>query len=608
MKKLQFLLLLCIGTLITFSATAQQNNAELAMQYASTGEYDKAVVYFEKWYNSDPVTSFTPYLNCLVSLKDYEKAEKLVKKQIKKQPVNAGLYVDLGNLYEVQKNDNDANEQYKKAIKSLFPDVQQIINLGNKFIEARKLDYAEQTFLHGRTLVNSYPFSFELADVYAQKQQPQKMVEEYLGILEINESYLPNIQAILQNKITFDLEGGLADIIRTSLLRKVQKSNSTSIYNELLYWLLLQEKDFTSALIQAKALDKRNDENGSRLMALGNLCASNQEYKTAEECYRHITDKGKQNPNYISARMELIKVRDQALTGSGSASEAELKSLETEYETTINELGKNQITAPLISSFAHLKAFQLNKIDDAITLLEETIELPRISPQFAAECKLELGDILILKNQMWDASLYYSQVDKDFKNDAIGREAKYRNARLSFYMGEFEWAAAQLNVLKAATSQLISNDAMSLGLFIMDNLGLDSLTAPLMMYARADLYEFCNKYDASLSTMDSVLVEFPAHALTDEIWFKQAGIFFKKGNYEKAAKLYMSVVETYPEDILADDALYRLASLTETKLNDKVKAKELYEMLITKYPGSLYAVDARKKFRMLRGDSQFQNN
>lgn len=608
MKKLQLLLLICIGTLFAFSASAQQNNAELAMQYASTGEYDKAVVYFEKWYNSDPVSSFNPYLNCLVSLKDFDKAEKLIKKQIKKQPVNAGLYVDLGNLYEVQKNEDEANEQYRKAIKSLFPDVQQVISLGNKFIEVRKLDYAEQTFLHGRTLINSYPFSFELADVYAQKQQPQKMVEEYLGILEINESYLPNIQAILQNKIAFDLEGGLTDIIRTSLLRKVQKSNSTSIYNELLYWLLLQEKDFTSALIQAKALDKRNDENGSRLMALGNLCASNQEYKPAEECYRYILDKGKQNPNYISARMELIKVRDQALTGSGSATAAELQSLESDYATTIEELGKNQITAPLISSYAHLKAFRLNKIDDAIALLEETIALPRISPQFAAECKLELGDILILKNQMWDASLYYSQVDKDFKNDAIGREAKYRNARLSFYMGEFEWAAAQLNVLKAATSQLISNDAMSLGLLIMDNLGLDSLTAPLMMYARADLYEFCNRNNDALSTMDSILVEFPAHALTDEIWFKQAGIFYKQGSFDKAAKLYMSVVETYPEDILADDALYRLAALTEVKLNDKVKAKELYEMLITKYPGSLYAVDARKKFRMLRGDSQFQNN
>lgn len=175
-------------------------------------------------------------------------------------------------------------------------------------------------------------------------------------------------------------------------------------------------------------------------------------------------------------------------------------------------------------------------------------------------------------------------------------------------MGEFEWAGAQLNVLKAATSQLISNDAMSLGLLIMDNLGLDSITEPLLMYSRADLYEFCNQNDQSLATLDSILIQFPTHSLTDEIWFKQAGIQVKKGNFAEASKLYMDIVETYPDDILADDALYRLADLTENKLNDKEKAKTLYELLLTKFPGSLYAVDARKKFRMLRGDSQFQNN
>lgn len=603
------LLVLVLLLLTAGKISAQQSDADLALQYASTGDYEKAVVYFEKWYNRDPYSSYPQYLACLTSLKDFEKAEKLVKKHIKKQPVNATLQVDLGGIYELQGKQSLADDTYRKAIKSLFPDIQQILNLGNKFIEIRKLDFAEQTFMQGRQLTDAnYPFSFELADVYAQKQLPQKMVDEYLGVLEYNQQYLQNVQAILQNKIAFDLEGGLSQIIRTSLLRKIQKSSESTIYTELLYWLLLQEKDFESALIQAKALDKRNDENGSRLMALGNLCVSNQEYKTAEDCYTYILQKGKSNQNYIAARMQLIYSRDQQITISGNYNPEALKKLEADYETAITELGKNQITAPLISDYAHLKAFHLGKTEEAISLLEETIAMPGIAPQFSAKCKLELGDILILTGEMWDASLYYSQVDKDFKNDAIGREAKFKNARLSFYMGEFEWAGAQLNVLKAATSQLISNDAMSLGLLIMDNLGLDSITEPLLMYSRADLYEFCNRNDQSMATLDSILTQFPAHSLTDEIWFKQAGIQVKKGNFSAASKLYMDIVETYPDDILADDALYRLADLTENKLLDKEKAKTLYELLLTKFPGSLYAVDARKKFRMLRGDSQFQNN
>jgi len=603
MKNLRLLLFIL---LIPVSSYGQgQNNMELANQYASTGDYEKAVVYFEKWYSADPYNAYQPYLNCLVRLKDYDKAEKLTKKQIKKMPTNSVLWVDLGSIYEVQGKDKEANQYYEKAIKSLFPDVQQVLGLGTAFVEKRKLDYAETTYLQGRKMLEGvYPFSFELADVYAQHSMPEKMVSEYLGLLEYNESYLPNVQAILQNKMAFDTEGGLTDIIRTALLRKVQRGNSSPVYNELLYWLLLQEKDFSTALIQAKALDKRNDENGARLISLGKLCVSNQQYDIAEECFQYVVAKGSQNANYIPARMELIAARDQKITNSGNYNKADLVKLEQDYETTLTELGRNQITAPLIGQYAHLKAFHLNKVDEAVKLLEETIAMPRIAPNFAAQCKLELGDILVLKGEVWDASLLYSQVDKDFKHDAIGREAKFRNARLSYYMGEFEWAAAQLNVLKAATSQLISNDAMSLGLLIMDNMGLDSdtNTAPLLLYSKADLYEFCNRNDSALAILDTMLSQWPAHSLTDEAWYKQAGIFFKKGDFKKAGELYFKVFETYPDDILGDDALYKLALLTENNLNDKAKAQELYEMLLTKYPGSLYVVDARKRFRSLRGD------
>jgi pentatricopeptide repeat protein len=603
MNKIFQLLLLSFMLYASPIFSQGQTNMELANQYASTGEFDKAIVYYEKWYSSDPYNAYNPFLNCYLQLKEYDKAEKLIKKQIKRAPTNATLWVDMGQVYEAAGKPDQAKQQYDKAVKSLFPDVQQVLSLGAVFTEKRMINYAEATYLSGRKMLSEvYPFNFELADVYALMNEPQKMVDEYLNLLDVNEGYLSNVQAVLQNKMAFDTEGGLTDVVRTSLLRRVQKGNQKIIYNELLYWLLLQEKDFVTAFIQAKALDKRNDENGTRLLSLGRLCVSNNQYTIAEECFDYIISKGSQNSNYITARMEMIAARDKKITSSGNYNQTDLLKLEKDYEITFAELGKTPITASLVSNFAHLKAFYLNKVDEAISLLEETISMPRVSPQFVAQSKLELGDILILNGEVWDASLYYSQVDKDFKNDAIGREAKFRNARLSYYMGEFEWAAAQLNVLKAATSQLISNDAMQLGLLIMDNLGEDSITEPVMMYARADLFEFCNRNNEALATLDSILVEFPSHALTDEIWYKQAGIYFRTGNFSKASELYLKVFETYPDDILGDDALFKLAELTEVNLKDQARAKDLYEMMLTKYPGSLFTVDARKRFRTLRGD------
>jgi len=253
MNYLRLLLFLLLLPVLSYGQA--QNNMELANQYASTGQFEKAVVYFEKWYSSDPYSAYQPYYNCLVALKDYDKAEKLVKKQIKKMPTNAVLWVDLGNLYEVQGKDDQARQHYEKAIKSLVPDVQQVMALGSAFVEKRKLDYAETTYQQGRKMLQEiYPFSFELADVYAQRSMPEKMIAEYIDLLEFNESYLPNIQAILQNKMAFDTEGGLSDVIRTALLRKVQRGNQKPVYNELLYWLLLQEKISAPRLYRQRLL------------------------------------------------------------------------------------------------------------------------------------------------------------------------------------------------------------------------------------------------------------------------------------------------------------------------------------------------------------------
>lgn len=603
-NSLKFFFLVIVSCLLSIvtSFGQGQSNLDLANQYFNTGEYDKAAVYFEKQYSADPFGTYEPYLKCLNLLKDFDKAEKLIKKQLKKNPADLTLYVDLGKLYISQNENDKAKQQFDKAIKSIPPDANQVINLGNAFVEIQEFDRAIETYLAGRKLLRGvYPFNFELAELYSQKGDQQKMIEEYLDVLNYNEQYFPNLQAILQNKIANDLTGNISEILRKSLLREIQRNSDRPVYNELLYWLFIQEKDFESAMIQAKAMDKRLDENGDRLLSLGRLSASNSDYELAEKCFQYVVDKGKKNLNYVPAKIEMLNASNKKITSGKKPSAAELVKLDKDYETTLSQLGKNAVTAPLISSYAHLKAFYLDKIDDAVKLLEEIIALPGIADQFKGECKLELGDILILQGEVWDAALYYGQVDKDFKHDAIGREAKFRNAKLSYYLGEFDWAAAQLNVLKAATSQLISNDAMALALLIMDNTA-DSNTTPLLIYSRADLLEFRNDDNKALTALDSVLTQFPKHSLTDEVWYKKAEIFEKKELYDSAAVYFNDIVENYPDDILADDALFQLARLNENQLNNKPKAMEYYEKILTKYTGSLFAAEARKKFRALRGD------
>jgi len=196
----------------------------------------------------------------------------------------------------------------------------------------------------------------------------------------------------------------------------------------------------------------------------------------------------------------------------------------------------------------------------------------------------------------------YSQVEKSFKNEPLGHLAKFKNAKLSYYIGEFEWAKAQLDVLKAATSKLIANDAMDLSLLISNNIEEDSNTVALSMYSKADLLEMRNHDKEALTVLDSIQLLFPYHPINNYVLFKKAQISAKNGRFEDAAAYYTTIVEKYPEDLLADDALFNVAQLYENQLNNKNKAMQLYEDLLTKYPGSLFAVEARKHFRTLRND------
>lgn len=578
---------------------------QLASQYYQNKEYDKAADIYEKLFEqSYSAQYYSYYLNCLIELKDYDAAEKLIKKQIKRNPDVPNFRVDLGYLYKISQQDNKSKQQFDNAVSNLVPDQMQVIDLANAFMARKEFDYAVKTYLAGKKLMgNAYPFNFELAEVYLSQKKIAEAIHEYLDILILNESYEQNVQDALQNIVYADGEGPKSEMLKNELLKLVQKNPDKIVYAEMLIWHFIQLKNFEMAFMQVKALDKRNNEGGERVMALAELCVTNQMYEIAIKAYEYVIEKGKNSYNYMAAKMGLVNALNNKIINASNYSFQDISDLQNHYKTTLEEFGKSVQTISLIKGWAHLLAFYLDNTKEAIALLQNAIQMPGLSETKLSECKLELGDVMLLSGDVWESTLLYSQVDKAFKHDILGHEAKYRNARLSYYKGEFEWAQAQLDVLKAATSKLIANDAMDLSLLISDNIAIDSNFTPLMMYARADLLAFQHKDSLALLTLDSILTQFPERDIKDEVFFSQAKIELKHGKYQIAADLFQKIMDVAPKGIYADDALYKLADLKQYHFSDPAKAMELYEKLMVDYPGSLYVVEARRRFRALRGDS-----
>ncbi|WP_114777628.1 tetratricopeptide repeat protein [Botryobacter ruber] len=583
------------------AARAQAQELELAREYFHKGDFAKAEGIYSKLIDNQRLFSmvYPEYLKTLLAQHNYKDAEKLVKKTIKRHPNSPFYAVDLGIVYQEAGDKAAADKYYEKLISQLKPE--EVIALASAFMQNNLLDQAEKTFLKGRELSNNpLEHNRQLIALYAHRQKKNNLITEVLTLLESNENELPYVQNILQNSLR-DEEA--FDALEKELILKVQQHPDKLAFNELLIWLYIQRKDFYSALLQARAVDKRTRSGGSRVMELGAISAKNKDYQGAIEAFEYIVKEYPEGPFYLSARQRLINAREEQVENTFPVDITKIQALIADYEGLLAEVGRNASTVEALQHMAELYAFYLDEKDKAIALLQEAIAMPRANPDLVADSKLTLGDIYLLKGEPWESTLLYSQVEKSHKDTPVGHEAKLRNARLNYYKGDFELAQAHLDILKLATSREIANDAMDLSLLITDNTGLDTSSTAMEEYAAIDLLVFQNKLPEALKQLDGMLQKYRGHSLTDEIYFQKAKIYERMGNFEQAVTNLEKIVSSPKTDILSDDALYKMAFIYEENLQDTGKAKQLYNDLLVKHPGSIYVAEARKRFRKLRGDT-----
>lgn len=603
-KTLLVFFLLSISGIFIQKAMAQINLDEtIASEYMRQGAFDKAGIVYKRLFDNNPGSQFfyQSYLTCLVNTKQYEVAKEELKKLVKKNRDNYTYAVDLGYVYKTSGDDKNAKAAFEGIIKSLPTDPERIRDAAVALVGRDEDEYAILAFLQGRKLVK-VPFAFadDLGQLYNKTGKYQEMIDEYLAIIDRDPFSYEDVKDKLQDAVVKD---DAYELLKKALLKRIQSQPGQIAYSDLLSWLFIQKKDFAAAFVQIKALDKHYKEGGKRMVELANVVANYAQYDFAETILQSVLDMGESAYYYIPAQKGMLDIQYYKVTRSAHYTQEDLTKIETSYLAFINKYGTGRHEAgDVVLRLAEVYAEYDNKVDKALTLLK-TYEQESTSDNFQlARAKLALGDYSLLTGDVWESTLYYSQVEKLFRDNPLGHEAKFRNDKLAFYRGDFEWANAQLDVLKGSTSELIANDALQLSLLIQDNLGLDSSEKPLYLFAEADFFIFTHHYDSAEFRFDSIRIQFPNHALADDILMKEAEIAIKKQDYTLAVQKLESVYTNFATDILADDALYKAAQIEEFNLSNKEKALQLYEKLLLDYKGSVYGVDAREHFRVLRGD------
>ena len=639
--KLNNIILPCVLCLTPFvSAIAQDADLRIANEYFLKGEREKALAMYQALSkNGENIQAIhSNYLSLMLDMARYKDAEDYVERVIRKVDDRISYRVDLGIVYVRSGDVQKADKYFKGLVKNSLPDVYRTKALSDYLASQNLPDYAIYALQELRqTMGNPTVFTLEMANLYRMQGKRDQMVQEYLHYITqspANLSYVKNLLQLFLNK-SDELES-----LERMLYDKVQEFPDSEVYADLLIWVNLQQKNFYGAFVQARAFDKRFHKESSKTLEIAQIALNNKDYENADKSFSYVIKEYPNTDNYLPARLGLIRAREAKVKRKFPVNLDSVRYLTKEYQSFITRYPDNGNSYEASLNEALLHAYFLDEKDSAVTKLQTLAVHPRVPAYLKAKAKLELGDIYLLKEEPWEATLLYSQVEKNQRDAPLGYEAKLRNAKLSYYKGDFRLAEEHLDILKQATTREIANDAMDLSMRIKENTAFDSIGAALKEYASIELLLVQNKTDEALKRLhrfsqptrvmmskenaflrnlkpldslglsgkgDSVWVNLPSQvssAIQDDVYWLEANLRIKRGEFETANALLGKIVTDYGDDILADDAYFTQGDIYEHYLKNKDKAMEIYRDFLDKYPGSVYAAEARKRFRTLRGDFQ----
>ncbi len=583
----------------------RQADEQLANQFYQLQEWDKAAPMYKKLYQEYSLPHyFQFYLNSLIELRDYNEAEKALRQYKRKGQQDVQSDIDLGYIYMLSGERERAVKVFDEILQGVNSDVNRTYQIANAFRNRFQYEYAIRVYETAARMMGKqeHPFNLEMALIYQLTGQYELMMEKYLDQLAQNPAQSAMIKSRVQNVLMMDVEGSLSELFRTQLLIRVQADPGNLAFAEMLVWFSLQQKDFDMAMIQVQALDRRYGDRDHQVMELAGICLSNGQYDLALNGFNYLLKKGPNSIFYAEAVRGQIGTRYQMAVETAESRAEVFSKMSSDIEQAVRQIGFNRQTYEIILIQARIEAFHLNAYKQGVERIQKVMTLD-LAPQELAEAKLSLADLMLLGNEVWEATLLYSQVDKALKDAPLAHEARFRNARLRYFIGEFGWAKSQLKILKAATSKLIANDALSLSLLIDDNLKEDSSGKALRVFAQAELMMFQKKETAALALLDSLGRTAEAAVMADHIIMTRARISMQMGLHREADSLFALVTDQFPKSYLADDALYKRALLNENQIGNTTIARQCYEQLFLNYPASIYVSEARRKYRLLRGDA-----
>ena len=580
---------------LSFSLLAFAQNEQLAQYYYEKGDFEKAKIGFEELLQNVPQNTqyFLRTIDCYQQLQLFDIAEKAIKERFDKYK-QSNLLVELGYNFQLRKDDTKAKVYYDQAVERIKKNPNEIYSISNAFERKVLLDYALKSYKIATELNPNFNFNYQMGLLYGQLSNMEMMISTFLDEAYANPQNAIRIQNQLVRFMVDEGDATFSEMLRKALIIRTQK-NQDVFWNHYLSWFYVQQKEFEKAFIQEKAIYKRNPESLNSILNLAQLAIEEENQETAKEILDFVLENTSDLELRIQANSYLITMKIE------NTSEKDFVAISTELDELLKQFGTSPFTLSLQLIQAHFVAFNLKKPEEGRAIVKKALEL-QLNDYEVADAKMELADILLYEEKFNQALIYYSQIELDLKNDVMAHEASLKAAKTSYFKTDFAWALKQFKELKSANTQLIANDALEYFLLINDNTVADSTQTALKQFAKGDYLLYQNRNQEAIAQFQAILKSYKGQEIESVTVLRLGKIYEKQGDFDLALSQYQTIIDQHSDGIYIDEALYFSAEIYNKQLLPE-KAKPLYEKVLFNHQDSIYFVEARKKFRQLRGDA-----
>lgn len=597
MKNLQLVLIIGLFCGSLFAQTTEDER--IAVQFFQLREYDKAEVLLKKQFDLNPSKFYDYLFKTYIQLKKFKEAVTITQSILKGNGKNIDYRYNLGLA---QFKLNDTIEAYKTwhVTNDLASDNEYTAGmLVQKYNEQRQYKMVEDIILQTQKKTNRHDVMvLSLIDNYIKQDKLNEAIDRaFLLIDKAQDNYM----ALYDGFDFLETDAKALRLMEKKVFGKLATDPNSDKWNDLAMQTALAAKDYEQAMAMAKSHDKRKNGQGQQVFQIAEIAANEYQYDVAIDGYDYLI---KNAPSHFSkmayerklktfvSKMKRERLRDSATT----------QQINQEFLTYFSTYNFTNQTAETQLLFAEFTVKYLQRLDNAATILKKLLETPLIAKQYISRAKIDLADIKLALNDIWEASLLYGQVDKDEKDSPLGEEARFKNAKVFYFNGDYSLAEDLLSILKSSTTELIANDALQLATFIQDNIGDDAKELAMQDVSSAELFFYQNKPEEAFKLLASLKKVFPNSNLIDDVLLIEANYEKSIENYTRASGLYKDIYEKFPTSILADRAIYEWSIIEEEITKNNQAAMDGYLKLLTKYKDSVFSTDARKRLRKLRGE------